>query len=102
MDLETDMNKALYFSAAIAMALSAATAQSAQYVPSACHSLSGPARAACMQSSTRSDGVDAATVGRAIGHGTARPGGGLEPGNPVISADAPSSPNTGIDAAVGA
>ena len=87
------MSKSLCISAAIAMALSAAAAHSAQ---SECQRLKvGPARTACMQSNIRPDGLDAEMVGRSIGHGVSRPGPATTAGTPDIA-----PPTTaGIDAA---
>ena len=87
------MNKALHISSMIAIAIAAATSHAAQ---SECNRLSaGPARAACMQSNIRPDGVDAGTVGRAITHGTMRPG--ADAAKPALSADLPSPPSAGSD-----
>jgi hypothetical protein len=105
------MSKALYISAAIAMAFSsaalakggaqpktgsAAISESTQFSAKDCETLSaGSARSACMRSATRSSSGDAAAAGRAIGsggywHGAARASGVLPP-------DKPARPDTGIE-----
>lgn len=92
------MSKSLCISAAIAMALAAATSHSAQ---SECLRLkAGPARSACMQSVIRKDDVDAETVGRAIGHGTMQQHGDT---SAAASPEAPAPMTAGTEApAVGA